>query len=162
MASSGRRSSRDHGFTLVELLVVVTIIGILIAIAIPLYLRFEQGAYEATAKSDLRLMRLEEQSYNAAQSTFGTTRQLATANPAVKLSKSGIGAVVWSSADGFCVGATNTKAPEDRNAPFAAFGYAFKTYFYDSTTGTVSTTLCPTPGGATGIDNTYIDETGLH
>ena len=45
---------REEGFTLIELLVVIIIIGILAAIAIPVFLNQRKKGYDAQAKSDLR------------------------------------------------------------------------------------------------------------
>ncbi|HVW78625.1 MAG TPA: prepilin-type N-terminal cleavage/methylation domain-containing protein [Alloacidobacterium sp.] len=58
-----RTKRRQDGFTLVELMVVMLIIGVLAAIAIPAYISSLKSAREAVLKEDLHVMRQAIDSY---------------------------------------------------------------------------------------------------
>jgi type IV pilus assembly protein PilA len=57
--------TRRGGFTLIELMIVVAIIGILAAIAIPNFLRFQLKAKSSEGKTNLAAIRTAEESYFA-------------------------------------------------------------------------------------------------
>ncbi len=62
-----------RGFTLIELMVVVVIIGILASIAIPNFLKFTAKAKQAEARSNLSAIFTSEISYFDEHGRYGTT-----------------------------------------------------------------------------------------
>jgi len=57
------QEENEEGFTLIELLVVIIIIGILAAIAIPVFLNQRKKGYDAGIKADLRNAATAEETY---------------------------------------------------------------------------------------------------
>ena len=64
MLKAFRRKEGQKGFTLIELMIVIAIIGILAAIAIPQFVSYRQKGYNTQAKAELKSF------YTACQAYF--------------------------------------------------------------------------------------------
>jgi prepilin-type N-terminal cleavage/methylation domain-containing protein len=121
-----RRLAGEQGFTLVELLIVIQIIGILTVVAVPSYMSFRWQAMEVAAQSNVRSAQpAAEQWYSDAGGGNGTYTGLMHSKleleaPGIAL---GVKAVALNSGSGYCI--------EDTNGPY--------TYDYIGGTATART-----------------------
>ncbi|MBN1905046.1 MAG: prepilin-type N-terminal cleavage/methylation domain-containing protein [Deltaproteobacteria bacterium] len=63
----------EKGFTLIELMIVIAIIGILAAIAIPQFSAYRQRSYNSAAQADLRNATTAQEAYFVDFSTYANS-----------------------------------------------------------------------------------------
>jgi type IV pilus assembly protein PilA len=71
-----RQRRHVSGFTLIELMVVVVIIGILSAIAVPNFLKFQAKAKQSEARANLAGIFVAQTAYFSTNSTYATFSQI--------------------------------------------------------------------------------------
>ncbi len=96
------------GFTLIEMLIVVVIIGILAAVAIPKFENVKQRAYVASMQSDLRTLVTVEEAYFSDNVTYSPT----TTNLNYLTSAGNTIAITSASSTGWSATATNFYTPK--------------------------------------------------
>jgi len=70
-----RMMKKNEGFTLIELMIVIAIIGILAAIAIPQFSAYRTRSYNSSAESDLRNAATAQEAYYVDHQTYVSSPQ---------------------------------------------------------------------------------------
>jgi prepilin-type N-terminal cleavage/methylation domain-containing protein len=123
------RRKKEGGFTLVELMIVIAIIGILAAIAIPQFAAYRERGFIASMQADVKMVQTAEEAYFAdTNNNTYTTDTAALANYGLKNMSTGNTATVAAETDitkDFQITVTSTKTS--------------KTVVYKSSTGQTQT-----------------------
>jgi type IV pilus assembly protein PilA len=136
----------ERGFSLIELLVVMIIIGILAAIAIPIFLSQRQKSYDAQAKEDIHNAATAEETYYTEAQTYVNSPTIASA-PALlaangfRMSSKTVDITVWTYPIGSTTGGSMITQQSGAFCIRVTSG-STKPYYYASFAGGLTTTAC--------------------
>ncbi|MCB0914132.1 MAG: prepilin-type N-terminal cleavage/methylation domain-containing protein [Actinobacteria bacterium] len=100
-----KRAEGEEGFTLIELLVVIIIIGILAAIAIPVFLNQREKGWDAQAESDVRNGAIAEETYFTENGTYAPADGLVDWDTSADVTASAV--TVSGDGNSYCISATS-------------------------------------------------------
>ncbi len=71
---------QKKAFTLIELMIVVAIIGILAAIAVPNFVKFQCRSKQSEAKGNLKALYVAQEAFRAENDTYGSVAAISAGN----------------------------------------------------------------------------------